>query len=325
MRRGSDRSLLLSENYTHCGVAYVYAPRNPYSYLWGAVFAAPGPPLPTFVPPEPDPAQAAADEADSVLDRVPLPTVAGFEPDKLAEVAAEFGKAAQRVRVAEETVTRLMAESYERTARLAELTALRTTGTTTAYDVWATYADDALAIGATVYTAEIPGFWQRTPTPRTVTLYAGTSRQQTITVQELNWNIVQRVVPSAAAVGVVTPAISMTPSQSFFYAATEPGSFKWHPTWRYGTLSAIGESGFSVTLESQPSRLLRGESALSLDFTTETLTAVETSYSCPSVFAVGDEVLVQFVGFNQAQPLIVGFRRSPKICPIQRISWGQIS
>ena len=34
MKRSGDRARILNPAYTECGVGYVYAPNNPYSYVW---------------------------------------------------------------------------------------------------------------------------------------------------------------------------------------------------------------------------------------------------------------------------------------------------
>jgi len=327
LRRGSDRALLLSEDYTQCGVAYVHAPRNPYGYLWGAVFAAPGPPLPDFVPPEPDPAIDAADEADSVLDKVPLPTVAGFEPDKLAEVAAEFGKAAQRVRAAENAVAVLRAEEWDNRKRREELDGL-IEALETPIDAWCCRFIDDIEIGATVGTAEVPGFYQPQATARLTTM--GERIQGPFSVEEYEERAINILPPGFSGLGRLTPVNGLTPAQAYHSAAMEPGAVRWKPRWREAVILEI-TAGHTCTiaLATGSVRQPRGVSqALILDAEDQrTLTAVPISYPpCASeVFSEGDAVLVHFAGHDRTAPTVIGFIREPIPCPGGRQSWAQLS
>jgi uncharacterized protein YkwD len=327
MRRGSDKALILSEDYTECGVAYVHAPYNPYGYLWGAVFAAPGPPLPEFVPPEPDPAQEAADEAESVLEKIPLPTVEGFEPDKLGEVAAEFGKAAQRLRAGENAVAALRAEEWDNRARRAELEAL-IAALETPIDAWCCRYIDDIEIDATVDTAEVPGFYRATATARSTQMgVRGGGPKSIVDYAERSLNILP---PGFTAVGRLHPVDNLTPAQAFHSAALEPGAVRWKPRWRYGIILALGGSACTVRLNDDAVRQPRGlGNNLILDAADQrTLTAVPIVYPpCDgAAFEEGDEVLVHFAGHDRDAPTVIGFRREPIPCPgVGRISWRQLS
>jgi uncharacterized protein YkwD len=326
MRRSGDRALILGEDFTECGVAYVYNPRNPYSYLWGAVFAAPGPPLPAFVPPEPDPAEEAADEAESVLEKIPLPTVEGFEPAKLGEVAAEFGKAAQRVRAAEDAVTVLLAERIERVQYLNRLTALKAQSEVV-IDAWACQPPDLLDVGTVVSTAEIPGFFIDAPVTVTREFRVELTSDQTFT-RTYEERPINLLPPGMGPSGKLTPTDGMSAAEAFHAAAIEPGWARWRPSWRYGTITAKVADSCSLTLEDRTVRQIRGlAEELVLD-TPEQRTLIDVPISYPpcggDVFLVGDEVLVLFEGQDRDKPKVIGFKYAPRVCAEGRLSWRNV-
>jgi uncharacterized protein YkwD len=326
MRRSGDRALILSEDFTECGVAYVYNPRNPYSYLWGAVFAAPGAPMPTFVPPEPDPAEEAADEAESVLDKIPLPTVEGFEPAKLGEVAAEFGKAAQRVRAAENAVAALRVEEWDNRRRRLDLEAL-IESLATPIDAWCCRYLDDIDIGAVLDTAEVPGFYQPESTVRFTQM--GIRGGGPRFIVEYSERAINLLTPGFSAVGRLHPVDNMTPAETFHAAAMEPGAVRWKPRWRYGIILDIGFDHLcTVRLNDGLVRQPRGVTEeLPLDAADQkTITNVMISYPpCDSErFEVGDEVLVHFVGHDRDVPVVIGFRREPLPCVGGRLSWREV-
>lgn len=321
MKRSSDRTLLLNEDYTECGVAYVYAPKNPYTYLWGVVLATPGPP-----PPEPaeDPAQESAEEADAALDKIELPTIETFEPDKLGAVAAELAKAALRVTAAEKAVQILMAERIERLQRLVALEAVADREDEI-IDAWACMPPDILAPGASVMTAEIPGYYLRegVNVTRTVTVEIGQpSSEVSYTERPIN------LIPPTWTHGQLNPTVGVSSAEAFFHAAIEPGAVRWRPLWRYGTIMAITGDVCSLTLETRTVRQFRSDAAeLVLDTPAQrTLTNVPISYPpCNGeVFVVGDDVLVLFEGQDRDAPKVVGFKYAPRICPQGRSSWRQL-
>lgn len=329
MRRSDDRSMILNSDYTECGVAYVYAPRNPYSYLWGAVFAAPGEPLPTFTPPEPDPAQEAADEAEAAMEKIVLPTIETFEPDKLGAVAAELGKAAQRVRHAERAVAELRVEAWQRDQRKAELEALKA-ALSIPIHAWCCQFIIDIPEGAVVSTIEVPGFYLTEATPRITTMGIrdtySTYPVSYVQYDERSINIHPTL--SAASAGKLHSVQNMTPAQVFHAAAMEPGAVRWKPLWRYGTLLEItaGDTCTVQLIDATP-RQPRGEpDDLILDADDQrTLTAVPIVYPpCNSaVFEEGVDVIIEFVGQSRDAPRVIGFRREPIPCP-SRLSWTQL-
>jgi hypothetical protein len=309
-------------------VAYVYAPRNPYGYLWGAVFAAPGPPLPINTVIEPDPAQKAAEDENSVLDKIPLPTVEGFTPEKFGQISGEFAKAAQRVRAAENAVAILRAEEWNNRKRREELATLLTE-LETAIDAWCCRYIDDIPIGTEVDTAEVPGFYQSTAVSRSTQMgirSPGTLANVSYLERSLN------ILPTVSTVtGKLNPVDNMTPAQTFHAVAMEPGVVRWKPFWRYGVIIDVTPATHTCTLQLNDGavRQPRGVTEnLMLDADDQqTLTAVPISYPpCDSqVFQSGDEVLVYFASHNRDAPSVIGFRREPIPCPGGRISWGQIS
>jgi len=325
----SQNAVLMDEGYTECGVAYVYAPENPYSYLWGAVFAAPGITISTTVPPD-DPAKEAAADSDAELERIPIPTVEDFSPDKLSAAAGEFAKAAQALRAAEEAVARLRAENLDRDLRLTQLTALKT-ASESVLTIWECQYIDDIPVGTQVDTAELPGYFDRRTESRTTTMGvrndpSGTIPNQTLAYTEQRVNL----LPTAStSTGRLRHGEVMGDAEVFVNLALEPGHFRWKPIWRYGTLTALSNNLnlCSVTLE--PDVTARGNEdirALPIDDPLLlTLTNVPISYPpCHgSVFEIGDEVLVLFEGFNRATPKVIGFRREPRPCS-GRISWEQV-
>lgn len=321
MRNSADRGLILEEDYTECGVAYVYAPWNPYTYLWGAVLATPGPPPGAVVK---DPAEEAAEAADAELEKIELPTIETFEPDKLGAVAAELAKAALRVTAAEEAVKILMAERIERLHRLDVLKAVAAREDEI-IDAWACVPPDILAPGASVMTAEIPGYYVREGVniTRTVTVELGQpSSVVSYTERPLN------LIPPTWTHGQLNPTVGLSSAEAFFDAAIEPGAVRWRPLWRYGTITALAGDLCDLTLETRTVRQIRGVADdLILDTPAQrALTNVPISYPpCNGeVFLVGDDVLVLFEGQDRNVPKVVGFKYAPRICPQGRASWRQL-
>jgi hypothetical protein len=250
MRTSNDRARILDAAYTECGVAYVYAPKNPYTYLWGVLFATPGAPLPE-VEDDPDPAERAAKDSDAALERITLPTIETFEPDKLGAAAAELARAAQRVRVAETAVSKLRVEDWSRTQRLNELNALKT-NTAAPVDAWCCRYIDDIPINAELWVAEVPGFPMPEATPRTVTM--GTYSQttpRTVAYSERSINILP---PQEDDFGTLHPVNNMTPSQAFLAAAMEPGVIRWKPLFRYAVIQAI--TGTTCTIKPLAGRVV---------------------------------------------------------------------
>jgi hypothetical protein len=322
MRRSNDSAWLLNPDCTECGVAYVYAPKNPYTYLWGAVFAKPGPPLPTITEPEDDAAQAAGEATDAALEKIPLPTIETFEPDKLGAAAAELAKAALRVTAAEQAVQQLMAERIDRLHRLTVLEQAKAR-METPIDAWACRPPDDLVIGDTTDTAEIPGFFVDDPQSVTRTFLieiGGAETTRSYTERPIN------LLPAElGGSGQLCPVEGLSPAEAFFDAAIEPGWARWRPLWRYGTITAKTGNVCDVTLETRATREIRGvNEELVLDTPAQRLlTGIPISYPpCHGdVFLVGDEVLVLFEGQDRDRPKVVGFKYAPRVCPQGRVSW----
>lgn len=321
MRHSEDRALILSEDYTECGVAYVYAPWNPYTYLWGSVLATPGPP-PTTETAETDPAQEAAEEADATLEKIELPTIETFEPDKLGAVAAEYAKAALRVTAAERAVQELQAERINRKQRLAVLEQV-VDALESPIDAWACQPPDFLGVGDSTATAEIPGFWVDDPQAVTRTFQVESGGE--FFTRSYDERPINLLPPGVGVPGQLKPTEGMTPSEAFYAAAMEPGAVRWRPLWRYGTITAKTGNLCSLTLETREAREMRTvNEGFTLD-TTEQRSLVDVTISYPpcngGAFLVGDEVLVMFEGQDRDKPKVIGFKFGPRVCPTGRVSW----
>lgn len=325
MKRSGDRARILNPAYTECGVGYVYAPDNPYSYVWGAVFATPGPPPDTVETPDEDPADAAAAEAEAALEKITMPTIETFEPDKLGLAAAELARAALRVTAAAKVIQELYAEKIERGHRLAVLGQVKVQAERVV-DAWATRPPDFLAAGDVTDTAEIPGFFVDDPQPvtRTFTVSIG-GPETTRSYDERPINLLPPGLGGSS--GQLRPVEGMTPASAFHAAAIEPGWARWRPLWRYGTITAKVGDSCALTLETRAAREIRGvNEGLVLD-TSEQRTLVDVPISYPpcngDVFVVGDAVLVLFEGQDRDQPKVIGFKFGPRVCPQGRVSWRQ--
>lgn len=99
------KSTMLGANYIDVGIAYVYARNHPAGYLWGALYAIPGPPPEQVTETQSDPAKDAAEQTETALDKVELPKTDPLTPENLAKVVAEFGKAAAKMKAAEQDVS----------------------------------------------------------------------------------------------------------------------------------------------------------------------------------------------------------------------------
>jgi hypothetical protein len=167
-----------------------------------------------------------------------------------------------------------------------EITALQSVNLVSRFDAWcADYTDDATGDVATI---EIPG------EPQNVLIAPGAP------------------VPNAAD-GQVLARKAMTGPQAFFNAAILPGWQKFKPTYRRGVITALDRENnkANVTLLADPS------SAQNLNINqSNELVDVPVVYSdCnASVFEVGDECVVQFMGQDWNSPQVVGFMSEPREC-----------
>lgn len=117
----------------------------------------------------------------------------------------------------------------------------------------------------------------------------------------------------AARDGQVAPLIGQSPAASFFNLATLPGTQKWRPNYRYGTITDLNITADTcdVTLDAVSSRMQE------LDCNQEaTLADVPIEYmNCnASAFAVNDEVIIKFEGFDWESPKVIGFKDNPNSC-----------
>jgi len=98
---------------------------------------------------------------------------------------------------------------------------------------------------------------------------------------------------------------------AYYNLAMLPGWQKWKPTYRHGTIFNISDNLCEVTLEVTKS------TQQSLDVNQEIyLEDVPIEYmTCDGgAFESGDEVLVQFIGQDFANPKVIGFKEYPKEC-----------
>ena len=323
------KATLLGATYLDVGISFVYSRTHPAGYLWGAIYAVPGTPPPNVTVTYPDPAKTAAKEEETKLDKIELPKTDPLTPEKLSEVIGEFGKAAAKLNAAEKDLEELMAERLARLARNSELLTFKSAVENLVLDVWACYMNDELAVGDTVYTAEVPGHWLFSSSAplRSATIYAGTSRQRTIFFNEQSWNIIRRDTSFSSS---LTPATTMTPEIGFYNLAMEPSHLKWKPVWRYGIIESITGAMCSVNLNPATARHVpteRGIEGLDIDLNeNDILSNVAFDYPPCNVtaFVVGDEVLIRFNNQDRTKPVVIGFRRAPKACQPVRVSWEQI-
>lgn len=121
-----------------------------------------------------------------------------------------------------------------------------------------------------------------------------------------------RSVYDPARDGALQPALSGTPASVYYNLAMLPGTQKWRPTYRIGTITAIDYKigTCSVTLDAAKS------SQQSLDINAQTSFAdVPVQYmECnATVFQINDRVLVLFA-HDPETPMVVGFESHPLPC-----------
>lgn len=325
-RLSVNRAHLLNADYTEAGVAYLYAPNSPSSHWWGAVFATPGDGPPTETPLTEDPAEGAAETADATLQKIEIPTIDTFQPEKLSAACGAFARARAADKAAEAAVQRLKTEYLERGKRIEKLTALKATSEAS-MDVWACQYFDDIPVGSTVGSAEIPGDYRPESTAELTIM--GERNDPNGIIPNVYIDTIERainIVPTGSTTGKLRHSEVMSDSAVFVNLAMEPGHLKWKPLWRYGTITALDGNLCALTLDEISARGGDGLSELPIDVDLN-LTNVPISYPpCHGeVFEVGDAVLVLFEGYNRDAPKVIGFRREPRPCPGQKISWGQIA
>lgn len=272
-------------------------------------------------------AEAAAAQGIT-LNKIPLPIIETYEPEQLSAAAAAYAAAVLKTRAAEKAVAKIKAEQIARDQRIALLQATLAAIPDDPMDVWCCTYTTQMAVGATVKTMDVPGYWvDDLPTLKTFILHNNTTRARTVAYEERSFNI----APGGSGFpehGQLVPSESMSDAAIAYNMAMEPGHLKWKPLWRYGVLltnnathSATHHATVRLTLLNA-----RGEDELPIDEAEEdeVITNVPISYPpCDGdVFHENDEVLVLFEGQNRDQPKIIGFRREPRQCPGD--SWLQI-
>ena len=120
--------------------------------------------------------------------------------------------------------------------------------------------------------------------------------------------------------GVLTARELMSPEQAYFNAAILPGWQKDTPTYRWGTITVLDKEAALCSVALFDAR----SSAQRLPVNrTGTLTGVPITYmECNAdAFEAGDRVVVQFIGQDWDQPVVVGFLDNPKPC----IDWPDVA
>lgn len=116
--------------------------------------------------------------------------------------------------------------------------------------------------------------------------------------------------------GQLQNIMAMTAEQAFYNMAMMPGWQKWMPTYRVGTITGITGDTCDVELGTDISSLSApgtGDLNINQAFI---LSNVDIQYmSCNgNAFTTGDRVIVQFVGQDFKNPMVVGFEREPRAC-----------
>lgn len=256
----------------------------------------------------------AAAATESAIKKIDRPMVDTFAPDALGAAASTYAIAVRKVQAAEREILKLKVAQRERENRIAELKALLQKLPSVAIHVWcANYRED---LSGEVRVMEVPGWWRDAPGLRTTKIHEGRLDEFSVSYEERSWNI----APNGEGFpphGERVPAEGMSDSQIAYNFAMEPGHLRWKPGWRYGVImSGAGDQDIcTLMLNEHPARSLADEATMSVD-TERLLPNVPIVYPpCNgAAFKAGDEVLVQFVGFDRTKPTVIGFRRNPKKC-----------
>jgi len=297
----NSASPIYSDVATVVGVAYTYSTHHPATHLWVAVLAHPDPspsPSPPTVTYPDDPAQKAATEQESGLEKIKPPETKGLpQPEKLSEAVRKFGIAAGKRNAASAEIARLIAEYAASIRRLDELSSIKAARDAESISAWCADLSEEIAAGTAVDTFEPPGY--RVGNALHIAPYRSDPR---------SW--------SAARIGKLRDAATMTDAAALYAFAIEPGHYRWKPLWRYGSITAIqsGADTCNLTLETVNARTADHET-LSLN-ASSSLSAVPISYmDCHSAaFEVGDRVIVLYEGQDRAHPKVIGFADHPREC-----------
>lgn len=278
------------------------------------MFAVPGidPPDVNQVP-EKDPAKDAAESGE--IEKIEPPKPDDIPPS-VQTASKELAEAAGKSSAAKKEVERLKALLAEQEAREEELQTAKDDIPGDEIHAWTADYTDSIPIGDIVAIAEMPGYLDAdTITPRSVTLFAGTSNRRVVDYNEHELNILPAAYRHAIAAGQVAPSAPIPAETVFWNAAMEPGHLTWRPLWRYGTITAKSGNQCDLTLTAAIARKLPREAEMNLNSGCgNTLTGVPIFYPSDhgEIFAVGDEVLILFEGQNRGSPKVIGFRREPR-------------
>lgn len=321
-RDGVQRATLLNPDLTHIGIRFAYSPDFivGYGYLWCADFVTPGTPPPDVATITKDPAEDAAKNEDDSLKKIEPPTSQPDITERLGKASAALAKSAKLLKAAEQEITRLKLEKIARDKRSAELSAL--VNERPAIDVWCSYYNTSLAVGDVVYTAEIPGYWIEDYTVGSATVDVNTVDERVLTYYERSWNIVRKY---AGFDSILNYELALPPEIIFYNTAMEPGHLKWRPSFRYGTITAKDGDTCTVYLYQAKARKFRDEKLMELNDNDELVNIPIEYPDCNGkVFDVGDDVLVRFDAQNKDAGRVIGFRRAPRRCGVDRVYWTQI-
>jgi hypothetical protein len=320
-----DKTAMLNPAATECGIAYIFSNFHPANYMWCVLICKHGTPILTST--VDDPPKEAAKKKEDELQKVKVPETDALTPDKLGEAARQLAVAVEKVKIADQEIARMMAEHFERVARIAELDAIKAALSTPIYAWCCQYVND-LNVGARVNTAEIPGFWQSKVSEGRYSTF-GVRNDQYFEIPDYEVFYTERpinIIPPEYTSGKLRHSTTLNPLAFFYDCAIEPGTMKWKPAWRYGVITSITGNTCNVTLDIISERkLFIGEPTMNIN-ELPTLENVPIHYPpCNgAVFAVDDAVLIQYEGFDKSKPIVIGFRREPKPCFGGRTSWTQL-
>jgi len=283
--------------------------------------------------PEEDPAKEEAEASDDALEKIEPPKPDSGQPLNVVQVVATYRKAAEAYRLAEQEVERIKTEAKDRAKRKKQLQDIQAACEAVIW-AWACVYVDDLEEGEILSTAEIPGWWQDDPVEKETTMgvrndEGGLVPDYTVSYTERSINLIG---PVDSNTGQLRPSETLSDAMVFVNAALEPGWLRWQPTWRYGVIDEITDTGCSILLSApkvsrslspgEPLMLLDSSNIGDLPLFDVPIQPRNGASMCDVV--VGDEVLVEFAGQSIDTPRIIGWRREPRPCFGQRIDWSQI-
>lgn len=189
-------------------------------------------------------------------------------------------------------------------------------------EVWAVDYTTTLAVGASVGTVEINGEAGKRP------VVAATGLPDPAIPEKI-----QIVAGGADGVGIVTPKPVMTEKEWYTSETFKPGWQKWKPTFRVATITSINYAQNSCNLAladikstvvktkatyDELGQLVTPDEGFDIN-QTATLEGVHFEYMTCNVtaFAVGDRVVVEFIGQDWNNPVVKGFVEAPRACHMQ--------